>query len=89
MLDALRGDFSRSVRGDELDASWRIFTPLLKDVDEMEVGPREYAYGKSWLFLLCFCRCKRHEISAMGDLSFNADGCAFQARRVHKVWRSS
>ena len=48
LLDALRGDFSRSVRGDELDASWKIFTPLLHRLDENEEEkPREYPYGKS------------------------------------------
>ena len=48
LLDALRGDYSRSVRGDELDASWKIFTPLLHHLDENdEEKPREYAYGKS------------------------------------------
>ena len=47
LLDALRGDFSRSVRGDELDASWKIFTPLLHHLDEDEEEmPREYPYGK-------------------------------------------
>lgn len=48
LLDALQGDYSRSVRGDELDASWRIFTPLLHWLDENEdVKPREYAYGST------------------------------------------
>ena len=47
LLDALVGDFSRSVRGDELDASWRIWTPLLKYLDENEgVRPRMYPYGE-------------------------------------------
>ena len=47
LLDALRGDFSRSVRGDELDASWKIFTPLLHHLDEdEEERPRDYPYGK-------------------------------------------
>ena len=46
LLDALRRDRSRSVRGDELDASWRIFTPLLHWLDENEdVEPRDYPYG--------------------------------------------
>ena len=48
LLDALRGDYSRSVRGDELDASWKIFTPLLHHLDENdEEKPKEYPYGKS------------------------------------------
>ena len=47
LLDAMAGDFSRSVRGDELDASWRIFTPLLHHLDEHpDIKPREYFYGR-------------------------------------------
>lgn len=46
LLDALKGDFSRSVRADEVDASWTIFTPLLQHLDDKKVEPREYAYGK-------------------------------------------
>lgn len=48
LLDALKGDFTRSVRNDELDESWRIFTPLLHYLDKNEdVVPRQYAYGPS------------------------------------------
>ena len=47
LFDALRGDYSRSVRGDELDASWKIWTPLLHYLDEGDrVRPREYPYGR-------------------------------------------
>lgn len=48
LLDALKGDKARSVRRDELDTSWKIWTPLLQflDDEEDEVRPREYAYGK-------------------------------------------
>ena len=47
LLDALVGDFSRSVRGDELDASWRVWTPLLHSLDESEESkPRLYPYGE-------------------------------------------
>jgi glucose-6-phosphate 1-dehydrogenase len=36
------------VRDDELDASWRIFTPLLHYLDDnKEIIPMEYPYGKS------------------------------------------
>lgn len=50
-LDALRGDYSRSVREDEVDASWRIFSPLLHWLDENEdLRPREYPYG---MYLPC------------------------------------
>ena len=47
ILDALRGDHSNFVRDDELDASWRIFTPLLHYLDNnKEISPMEYPYGK-------------------------------------------
>ena len=47
LLDALKGDEVRSVRGDELDASWKIWTPLLQYLEDESRGiePREYAYG--------------------------------------------
>lgn len=52
LLDALVGDFSRSVRGDELDESWRVFTPLLHHLDGGEGGvPRGYPYGWFSCFL--------------------------------------
>jgi glucose-6-phosphate 1-dehydrogenase len=46
ILDALKGDHSNFVRDDELDASWRIFTPLLHYLDEnKEIVPMQYPYG--------------------------------------------
>jgi len=46
ILDALKGDHSNFVRDDELDASWRIFSPLLHYLDEnKEIVPMEYPYG--------------------------------------------
>ena len=47
LLDALKGDKARSVRGDELDASWKIWTPLLHffDDESKKIKPREYPYG--------------------------------------------
>ena len=48
ILDAFKGDHSNFVRDDELDASWRIFTPLLHYLDDnKEIIPMEYPYGKS------------------------------------------
>lgn len=48
LLDALKGDHSNFVRDDELDASWKIFTPLLHYLDEnREIVPMEYPYGES------------------------------------------
>ncbi|KEF59847.1 glucose-6-phosphate 1-dehydrogenase [Exophiala aquamarina CBS 119918] len=46
VLDAMKGDHSNFVRDDELDASWRIFSPLLHYLDEKkEIVPMEYPYG--------------------------------------------
>jgi len=48
ILDALKGDHSNFVRDDELDASWRIFTPLLHYLDDnKEIIPMGYPYGKA------------------------------------------
>lgn len=53
ILDALKGDHSNFVRDDELDASWRIFTPLLHYLDDnKEIIPMEYPYGKLYALLL-------------------------------------
>jgi glucose-6-phosphate 1-dehydrogenase len=47
ILDALKGDHSNFVRDDELDASWRVFTPLLHYLEEnKEIIPMEYPYGE-------------------------------------------
>lgn len=49
ILDALKGDHSNFVRDDELDASWRIFSPLLHYLDDnKEIIPMGYPYGKSF-----------------------------------------
>lgn len=46
LLDALKGDYSDSVSEQELEASWKIFTPLLKGLEEGDgVEVRGYAYG--------------------------------------------
>ncbi|KAF9412437.1 Glucose-6-phosphate 1-dehydrogenase [Podila epigama] len=45
ILDALNGDHSNFVRDDELDAAWKIFTPILKTIDAGGVDPVPYAYG--------------------------------------------
>jgi glucose-6-phosphate 1-dehydrogenase len=46
ILDALKGDHSNFVRDDELDQSWRVFTPLLHYLDDnKEIVPMEYPYG--------------------------------------------
>lgn len=54
ILDALKGDHSNFVRNDELDASWRIFTPLLNYLDtNEEITPMEYPYGNISFFAQC------------------------------------
>lgn len=45
ILDCLRGDKSNFVRDDELDAAWKIFTPLLHQLDEKKVKPEPYTFG--------------------------------------------
>lgn len=46
ILDALEGDHSNFVRDDELDFSWRLFTPMLHHLDEnKDVQPLKYPYG--------------------------------------------
>ena len=47
ILDALNGDHSNFVRDDELDFSWRVFTPVLHHLDEnKDAKPHSYPYGK-------------------------------------------
>lgn len=45
ILDALKGDHSNFVRDDELDVSWKIFTPILHHIDEGKIKPEPYEYG--------------------------------------------
>jgi len=48
ILDCLRGDHSNFVRHDELDAAWKIFTPILHWIDGKEgerPKPEPYNYG--------------------------------------------
>lgn len=45
ILDALNGDHSNFVRDDELDVSWKIFTPILHAIDEGKIKPESYPYG--------------------------------------------
>jgi glucose-6-phosphate 1-dehydrogenase len=45
IMDALRGDRSNFVRADELENAWRIFTPLLKEIEDRHSIPVEYPYG--------------------------------------------
>lgn len=52
LLDAFKGDYSDSVTEQELEASWKIFTPLLHHIEEKkDIKPIEYAYGKSYFLI--------------------------------------
>lgn len=43
VLDVLKGDHSNFVRDDELEAAWKIFTPILKELESVQ--PEIYPYG--------------------------------------------
>ncbi|TPX32749.1 glucose-6-phosphate dehydrogenase (NADP+) [Synchytrium microbalum] len=45
ILDAMKGDRSNFVRDDELDAAWKIFTPLLHRIEKDNIKPEKYAHG--------------------------------------------
>ena len=44
ILDVLRNDHNLFVRADELTAAWKIFTPILHELDEKRVKPVIYEY---------------------------------------------
>eukprot|EP00727_Mastigamoeba_balamuthi_P002403 m51a1_g1216 putative glucose-6-phosphate dehydrogenase (584) ;mRNA; f:488035-490231 len=43
--DVIRGDHSLFVRSDELDVAWRIFTPMLHELEEGKKKPIQYPKG--------------------------------------------
>ncbi|KAF8822905.1 glucose-6-phosphate 1-dehydrogenase [Cardiosporidium cionae] len=45
ILDVIRGDKQHFVRTDELQEAWRIFTPLLQELEEKKIKPIPYPYG--------------------------------------------
>lgn len=45
LLDVIRGDHNLFVRGDELEASWKIFTPILHELDKATENPLQYEFG--------------------------------------------
>ncbi|KAG9292869.1 hypothetical protein G9A89_016231 [Geosiphon pyriformis] len=45
ILDVLKGDHSNFVRNDELDAAWKIFTPILHKIDKEKIKPEPYTFG--------------------------------------------
>ncbi len=45
ILDVLRGDHNLFVRGDELEAAWKIFTPILHQLESEKITPELYTFG--------------------------------------------
>eukprot|EP00850_Spirogloea_muscicola_P004483 SM000019S05027 [mRNA] locus=s19:524152:528456:- [translate_table: standard] len=45
ILDSIEGDKRLFIRSDELDIAWRIFTPLLKELEGNKVAPELYPHG--------------------------------------------
>jgi glucose-6-phosphate 1-dehydrogenase len=45
ILDVFKDDRSNFVRDDELDAAWKIFTPILHKIDNEKIVPQYYEYG--------------------------------------------
>eukprot|EP01128_Nolandella_sp_AFSM9_P008807 TRINITY_DN547_c0_g2_i1.p1 TRINITY_DN547_c0_g2~~TRINITY_DN547_c0_g2_i1.p1 ORF type:complete len:542 (+),score=146.71 TRINITY_DN547_c0_g2_i1:358-1983(+) len=43
--DAIRGDHNLFVRSDELAAAWRIFTPILNQLESDRIAPIKYPFG--------------------------------------------
>ncbi|KAF7494910.1 hypothetical protein SSS_09003 [Sarcoptes scabiei] len=45
LMDVFAGSQMHFVRSDELSEAWRIFTPLLKEIEEKKIVPLPYVYG--------------------------------------------
>ena len=45
ILDVLNGDHANFVRSDELQEAWRIFTPVLQEIDSKKIHPQIYPFG--------------------------------------------
>ena len=45
IYEAINGNATNFVRNDELDAAWKIFTPLLKQIEAREVISEVYSFG--------------------------------------------
>ncbi|XP_051122672.1 glucose-6-phosphate 1-dehydrogenase 2, chloroplastic isoform X2 [Andrographis paniculata] len=45
LLDAVEGERRLFIRSDELDAAWKLFTPVLKELDEKKIVPEYYPFG--------------------------------------------
>jgi glucose-6-phosphate 1-dehydrogenase len=44
-LDVLKGEKSNFVRDDELDAAWKVFTPLLHQIEKEKLKSEVYEFG--------------------------------------------
>jgi glucose-6-phosphate 1-dehydrogenase len=45
ILDVINGDKRLFIRNDELEAAWKLFTPLLDKIEEQKIAPELYPYG--------------------------------------------
>ncbi|XP_024381277.1 glucose-6-phosphate 1-dehydrogenase, chloroplastic [Physcomitrium patens] len=45
ILDVITGDNHLFIRSDELQATWDLLTPLLKEIEELKVAPEMYTFG--------------------------------------------
>lgn len=45
LLDVVNGDKRLFIRHDELDAAWKLFTPVLHELEAKQVSPELYPYG--------------------------------------------
>jgi len=45
ILDVFKGDHSQFVRADELEEAWKIFTPVLHELEQKKVAPHMYTFG--------------------------------------------
>uniref|UniRef100_A0A7S0SAP8 Glucose-6-phosphate 1-dehydrogenase n=1 Tax=Mantoniella antarctica TaxID=81844 RepID=A0A7S0SAP8_9CHLO len=45
ILDVVNGDKRLFIRNDELEAAWKLFTPILQKIEKDEVAPELYPYG--------------------------------------------
>jgi glucose-6-phosphate 1-dehydrogenase len=49
ILDVFLGSQTHFVRTDELAEAWRIFTPILKQIENDKIVPFKYKYGSRTL----------------------------------------
>jgi glucose-6-phosphate 1-dehydrogenase len=45
ILDVVQGDKRLFIRNDELEAAWKLFTPVLDQIEKDNVSPELYPYG--------------------------------------------